>query len=201
VTEKRVEAFRPTSGRVVGVLGLLIVLVILVLGVREGFPLWMIGLVVTAGVLIWSALLRPGVRIVGDELVLRNMFLTHAVPLAAVEEVAVGRVLVVRAGDRKLISPAIGRSLNQVVRPRKAVRGGPDSGRDLVKLAGSSYPDFVVERIRLAASDHRAQPGIRAMSQDQQDLTEQVRRSPAIPEIAALVASLAVLALGIVLAL
>jgi hypothetical protein len=199
VTEESVETFRPTSGRVFGVIGLLGVVVLLVLGVVEGFPVWVLGLVATIGVLVWSAMLRPGVRIVGDKLELRDMFRTSAVPLAAIEDVAVRRVLVVRAGERRFVSPAIGRTLRQTMRSQPT-SGAPTDGRDLVALAASSYPDYVEGRIRTAAADHRARLGIRAWSDEQQALARDVRREPAWPELGVLAVALLVSLVGIVLA-
>lgn len=190
MADAKTETFHPTNGRVVGVLGLLLVLALLVLGVVEGVPLWVLGLLATAGVLTWASVLRPGVRIAGDELVLRNMFVTVGVPLAAVEQVAVRRVLAVRAGDRRLVSPAISRPLRQTLRsgPRDAVEG---------TLATMSYPDFVEERIRAQAADHRERLGVKAWSVEQQALAEQVRRKLAWPEVAALALAVLLLLTGI----
>lgn len=189
MTAQSDETFQPTDGRVMGVLGLLVVLGLLMLATIESFPLWVIGLLTVIGVLTWAAMLRPGVRIAADELVLRNMLVTDAVPLAAIEEVAVGRVLAVRAGDRRFVSPAIGRSLRQTVRPQRSDQIGP------------SYPDFVEERIRIAAADHRARLGIKGHSDEQQTLARQVRREPAWPELTVLAVAVMILLVGVVLAL
>ena len=110
MAEQTDETFRPTDGRVAGVLGLVVVLALMVLGVVADYPLWMFGLLATIGVLVWASMLRPVVRIAGDELVLRNMFVTIGVPLAAIEEVVVSRVLAVRVGARRFVSPAISRT-------------------------------------------------------------------------------------------
>lgn len=201
MTEETVEVFRPTNGRVVGVLGLVVVVGLLVLGAVDGFALWVMGLLATVGVLTWAAMLRPGVRIVGDELELRDMFLTSTLPLGAIEEVAVRRVLVVRAGERRLVSPAISRTLRQTMRPKKTARGvAPDGGDDVVALAMSSYPDFVEHRIRGAATDHRDRLGIRARSPEQRAQAEHLRRELAWPELGALSVAVLVLLVGIVLA-
>ena len=183
------ETFRPTNGRVVGVLGLVVVLALLTLGAVDGLPLWGVGLLAVTGVLIWAAVLRPGVRISGDELVLRNMLVTVAVPLGAIEEVTVHRVLAVRAGDRRFVSPAINRSMRQTLRAKKGAQPAP------------SYPDFVEERIRTAAADHRERRGISGPSDDQEALARQVRRDPAWPERVALAVAVVILLAGVVLAL
>ncbi len=189
MTVQNDETFQPTNGRVVGVLGLLVVLVLMTLGAIEGYPLWGVGLLAVIGVLTWAAVLRPGVRIADDELVLRNMLMTESVPLGAIEEVAVRRVLAVRAGDRRFVSPAISRSLRQTLRPKKSDQPVP------------SYPDFVEERIRTAAADHRARLGIRGLSDEQEALARQARREPAWPELGALAVAVMLLLVGLVLAL
>ncbi len=119
MAEEKIEKFQPTNGRLVGVLGLAVVLGLMVVGAIDGYPVWGVGLLAVVAVLTWAAVLRPGVRIVGDELELRNMFFTQAVPLGAIEEVVVRRVLAVRAGERRFVSPAISRTLRQSMRPKK----------------------------------------------------------------------------------
>ena len=183
------ETFRPTNGRIVGVLGLLVVLALLALGAVDGLPLWGVGLLAVIGVLTWAAVLRPGVRISGDELVLRNMLVTEAVPLGAIQEVAVHRVLAVRAGDRRFVSPAIGRSRRQTLRSTKSDRSVPND------------PDFVEERIRTAAANHRERLGISEPSDEQEALARQVRRDPAWPELVALAVAVVTFVVGVVLAL
>lgn len=189
MTAESVEKFQPTSGRVVGVLGLIGVLGLLALGAIEGFPVWAVGLLAVIGVLTWAAVLRPGVLIAGDDLVLRNMFVTQTVPLGAIEEVAVRRVLAIRAGDRRFVSPAISRSLRQTLRPKKSDQPVP------------SYPDFVEQRIRTAGADHRDRLGIKGWSDEQGALAGAVRRDLAWPELGALTVASLVLLVGLLVAL
>ncbi len=199
-----IEKFQPTNGRVVGVLGLAAVLVLMTLGAIEGYPMWGVGLLAVVGVLTWAAVLRPGVQIADDKLVLRNMFVTQAVPLGAIEEVAVRRVLVIRAGDRRYVSPVISRSLRQTLRPkRRDLAGGGlvDEGPDLVALAARSYPDFVEGRIRVAAADHRDRLGIKGLSDQQDALARDVRHDLAWPELGALAVAVLITLVGIVIAL
>ncbi len=195
MAEETIEKFHPTNGRVVGVLGLIAVLVLLVLGAFEGFPVWTVGLLAVVAVLTWASVLRPSVRIVGDELELRNMFLTQSLPLGAIEEVSVRRVLAVRAGDRRFVSPAISRSLRQTLHPKKRKSDDP------VALAATSYPDFVEERLRTAAQDHLDRLGIRARSDEQLALVSAVRTEPARLELGALGVTVLVMLVGFVLLL
>ena len=198
--DNHVENFRPTNGRFVGAVGLIGALAVFVVAVLEDAPLWLLGLSALVAVLVWASVLRPGVRIVGDELELRNMLTTSGIPLAAIEEVVVRRVLAVRAGDRRFVSPAISRTLRQTLRPKPGSLVA-NKGDDLVALAAASYPDFVEHRIRQAVADHRARLGIRARSVDQQALGAAIRSERAWPELAALVAAGLVLVVGIVRAL
>jgi hypothetical protein len=189
MAEESIEKFQPTNGRVVGVLGLVAVLALMTLGAIDGYPVWAVGLLAVVAVMTWAAVLRPGVRIVGDDLELRNMFVTQSVPLGAIEEVAVRRVLAIRAGDRRFVSPAISRSLRQTLRPKKGDQPVP------------AYPDFVEGRIRAAAADHRDRVGIRARSDEQDALAHDVRSDPAWPELGALAVAVLILLVGVVLAL
>ena len=195
MAEQTIEKFQPTNGRVVGVLGLVVVLALMVLGAIDGYPVWAVGLLAVVAVLTWASVLRPGVRIVGDELELRNMFVTETLPLGAIEEVAVRRVLAVRAGERRFVSPAISRSLRQTLHPKKP------KGSDQVALAAASYPDFVEERIRAAAQDHRDRLGISARSPEQVALADVVRSEPAVAELGALAVAVLVMLAGFVIAL
>lgn len=204
MTEARAERFQPTSGRLVGVVGLVLVAVVLVSGVLGDFPVWVLGTVGLVGVLVWASLLRPGVRIEDDALVLRGMFSTTALPLAAVEEVVVSQVLAVRVGERRYVSPAVGHPLRKVVRGTQlgGVGGGApgiDGGRQLVDLAQHAYPSYVQERIRAAAEDHRKRVGVAQYSEEQRALAAQVSRTPAYVEIAAVVVCAVVVGAGLAL--
>jgi hypothetical protein len=171
-----VEDFRPSSGRITGVLGVLICVGIVVLGVAEsdrGFPPAVVWAALFGAVLFWSASLRPRVRATESELRLRNMLTTVAVPLAAIEQIVVRQVLSVRAGDRRYISPAVGKSWRQVLKSSR----GRDPGAD------ASYPTFVEERLHKLAEDARAREGIALMSDEQLERAQGVRREWAWPEI------------------
>jgi hypothetical protein len=174
--EDVVEDFPPSSGRLTGVLGLGICVGIVVLGVveyDEGFPPAAVWAALLGAVLFWSAMLRPRVRVTGSELRLRNMLTTISVPLASIEQIVVRQVLSVRAGERRYISSAVGKSWRQVRRsdrPRKLGKDAP-------------YPAFVEERLQQLAEDARTKEGITLMSEEQLALAKGVRREWAWPEI------------------
>lgn len=179
--DEPVERFHPTSGRIMGTIALVLAAAVVVIGVLDrehGFPLPVVLGAVVFGILVWAAMLRPRVWATGDELVMRNMLNTAHIPLAAIEQVAVRQVLAVSAGERRFVSPAIGRSLRQTLKSNRA------SGQP---TATESYPVFVEERISQLADDARTQRGVRRFSEEQVALGADVRTTWAWPEIVGLV--------------
>jgi len=182
-----VEKYHQSGSRVLGVVGLALALLALVNtaadGVSRGDVAWLGGLAVM-GTLSWAALVRPQVRLTDEDLVLRNMLETVTLPLAAIDTVAVGRMLVVVAGDRKFISPAVARP------QREVMRGRPRQGdRDAAQL-----PDFVEDRVRARVDDARAR-----LASRRGELAPDVRREPAWVEIGLLALGALVLLVGLVL--
>jgi hypothetical protein len=171
-----VEDFGPSSGRITGVLGLAICVGIVLLGIVEydaGFPPAAVWAALFAGVLFWSATLRPRVRVTASELRLRNMLATISVPLAAIEQIVVRQVLSVRAGDHRYVSAAVGKSWRQALKSDRRRKPGENA----------SYPDFVEERLQQLAEEARTKEGITLMSDEQVALARGVRREWAWPEI------------------
>lgn len=188
-TPEPVEWFDPTSGRLVGSLGILGCLVSIVLIVLDGLggadlPV-IVGLVLAAA-LIWTAILRPRIGVTPRDLVLRNMLRDTHVPLASIEQIGVRTVTAVRAGERRFVSPGVGRSLRSI---RKRAGQDPDPT--------AHYADFVEARIRQRMDDARAVAGVRPRSDEQAALADGVRREWARPEALAL----AVLALALVVSI
>lgn len=169
-----VERFPPTSGRVSGVLVIVlagVVLVVTVLDPSAGMPLPVVAAAVLAAVLAWAVMLRPALWVSDGHLVMRNAFETVTVPLAAIERTAVGRVTVVRAGPRKLVSTVVHRSL------RKVVLGS--SPGDEPGLGEAHLADHVEQRISQLAEEARRQQGVALFSDEQEALADGVRREPA----------------------
>ncbi|WP_166133625.1 hypothetical protein [Nocardioides ochotonae] len=190
MTEQVVERFKPTSGRIMGTIGLVLVAIALVLGLLDpdsGFGGPVLAGAVGLGVLTWASSLRPAMWVTTDSLVMRNMFDTVTIPLAAIEQVAVQQVTAVRAGDRRYISPVVGRSLRQAMKGRRHTEGA----------VPASYADMVEQRIRHLADEAAAARGIRPRSEEQVALGREVRRQPAWAEIVLLVAAV----VGFVIAL
>ncbi|MCW2794210.1 MAG: hypothetical protein JWO76_3308 [Nocardioides sp.] len=191
MNEEPVERFQPTSGRILGILGLVLAAGVIVIGLVDrdhGFPLPVVAGALAGGVLVWASMLRPRVWATQEHLVLRNMLHTAWLPLAAIEQVVVRQVLAVRVGEKRYVSPAVGRSWRQSIKT-----GRPTTAPDLAQ----SYPDFVEDRISRLAEDARAKAGVRLLSDEQLALASGVRRAWAWPEVVALVVSVGLFVLSL----
>lgn len=217
--EPVVERFDATGGRLWGLVGLAIVAAVTVVWLVEGerprLPVASGALLL--GALMWAALLRPRVWVTETDVVLRGMFDTVHVPLAAIEEVVVGQVLAVRAGERRFVSPAVGRSRRGSARRASTgtaggvagVTGGiagvaasaalPGSAPPAHEHAGGSYADFVQSRLRQHAERARADIGIRAGAAEQAALLAEVRRERAWSHVAVLAALAVVFVVALLL--
>ncbi|MBZ5741351.1 hypothetical protein [Nocardioides mangrovi] len=188
------ERFPPTSGRIIGWLGVVTTAVIFVAAVVAWSPDTALGVALLAalgGVLSWASLLRPAVWATGDELVLRGMFQTDRIPLAAVDRVVITQVLAVWAGDKRYVSPAIGHSARDVIYARRRPGGLEQQGMDELQAQASAisagargaYQAHVEERIRHLADEARTRAGVRRGSPEQEALASGVRRTWAWPEL------------------
>ncbi|MFC7495087.1 MULTISPECIES: hypothetical protein [unclassified Nocardioides] len=186
-----VERFQPTSGRLSGFLGLLLAGVVLVLAVYAwdgGTPLGIAIAALLGGVLVWAALLRPALWATRRDLVMRGMFHTDRVPLAAIDRVVVTQVLTVVVGERKLISPVVGYSLRQLTKGRARIRAAAEEAPDPQSAAPPEtrfQQAFAESRITHLAGAARESAGIRQGSPEQQALAADVRRTWAVPELTA----------------
>ena len=191
----QVERFHPTSGRVLGTIGLLLCAAVVGVGLLDrehGFSAPVVTGALVVAVLVWGSMLKPRAMVVGRHLVLRGMFETTRIPLAAIEDVVVRQVLAVRAGDKRYVSPAVGRSLRQSLRAGSRPTGdGTFSVSAGEAVATASYADIVEERIRRLAQQAAVAEGVRRYSDEQVALAAQVERTPAWLEIGLLVATLA----------
>jgi hypothetical protein len=174
-----VEKFRPTSGRVTGIVAVVLAVAIAVIGIvdrGEGFPVEVVAGAVLGGVLAWASMLRPALWLTPTDLVMRNMLETVHLPLAAIEEMAVRQVLAVSAGDRRYVSTAVGKSWRKSL--KSSVPGGrePEGDRRVTDLP---YVDFVEQRLRQRVDDAREAAGVRRGSGEQLALAAGVRRERA----------------------
>lgn len=166
-----VERFSATSGRITGVLAVIACSSFALVGVAEGqerFAPWLTAVFVLVAVLAWASMLRPALWATDSDLVMRGMFTTLHLPLAAVEEMAVRQVLAVRVGERRYVSPVVGRTWRRlVIRPKQGEgrRGEVD------------HATWVEERLHGLVDDARLAGGVRAGSREQAALAAGVRRS------------------------
>jgi hypothetical protein len=177
-----VERFQPTNGRFSGFLGLGAAGVILVLALVDGDagrPLGIAILAVLGGLLVWAALLRPAMWATSRDLVMRGMFHTDAIPLAAIDRVVVTQVLTVSAGGKRYTSPAVGYTARQTMKAKSRSRGATEKTPSEV----DTHQLFVEARINHLAQDTRDRTGIKKGSPEQAALAADVRRTYAWPEI------------------
>jgi hypothetical protein len=201
-----IERFRPTNGRLTGVLGLLMsAFVAVVLVVYETPEVAVPGVLAClfVAVLVWLAMLRPGVAATRTDLHLRNVFESVEIPLASVDTVLVRRYLLIRSGGRKYICPAISRPLRKTVRAETNWSGQSlmapgvpaerlgEMGTDVKELPELAYADFVEQRIAALAAGDRARRGIEERSEEEYELGSHVVRRTTWPEFG-LLAALAV---------
>lgn len=183
MADEVVEKFRPTGGRILGVLALLMVAAVVVISLvdrEHPFPPEVVWGSLFLGSLVWAAMLRPRLWVTTSDLVMRNMASTIRIPLAAIEQIAVRQVVVVRAGEERYVSPAVGKSWRQTAFNRSG-RGEPKPG------AATPYPDFVDDRLHEVTEEARAKAGITLLSDEQLALAAGVRREWAWFEIALMV--------------
>ncbi|MFC6341892.1 hypothetical protein ACFP8W_07890, partial [Nocardioides hankookensis] len=169
-----VERFAPTSGRISGIVGLATAGVILVLALiagETGTPLGVAIVAVLGGLLIWAALLRPALWVTSRDLVMRGMFSTQRVPLAAIDGVVVTQVLAAKVGDHRYVSPVIGYTVRQTIKA-KARDGRNPSGS--APAPTNEHQAFVEARIDFLAQDARDRLGIRKGSPEQAALAADV---------------------------
>jgi hypothetical protein len=216
VATEELQRFRPTNGRAMGVLGIVLCAALGAVFVTSASPATAVPATLAcafAALLVWAAMLRPNVAATSRELRMRTMFETVEIPLASIDTVLVRRYLLVRSGGRKYICPAISRSLRKTVRsemkwtggggnllmPGVAADGGARSSvaQDTGDQRDVAYPDFVEQQIQQLARNDRSARGIEERSEEEYDLGSQTVRHTAWPEIIGLV----VLGLALVVSL
>jgi hypothetical protein len=138
------------------------------------------------------------------------MLETIHVPLAAIDELVVRQVLAVRVGEKKFVSPAVGRKLRKVMRaPRPGQIFLPTLPEEMDDAVGPAHPaarvptsvdyvDHVERRLRDLIAEARSRHGVRRYSDEAEALARDVRREPSWPEIVALVLSTALLIVTLV---
>lgn len=173
-----VEDFRPTSGRIMGGLALAMAALVVVVAIVDpgGLPGPVVAGALFFGTLAWATMLRPRLWVTERDLVMRNAVSTTRIPLASIEQVAVRQVCAVSAGEKRYVSPAVGKSWRQSLLSDKARK----------KHDTPPYAAFVEERLHAHAEQARLREGVALLSDEQLALASGVRREWAWPEIVAL---------------
>ena len=196
--ERVLERFKPTTGTLIGIAGLLVAAFALgyvlisvhtVVGLRIGLG------AVFGAVVVWVSQLRPRVTAYTKQLHLKGPLRDARVPYVLIDEVTMAQTLNVWVGEQRFMCIGIGKSLGSDIRQRaKKERQG--------SLLGSSRTREFSEKAELAAPDQTAMSYHtfvvtrieELVDQAKRDLRrsggstegEQVRRPYAVPEIVAL---------------
>lgn len=169
--------FQPTSGRIMGGLAVLGSVGVVAIAVADPavVPAPLVSGAILFGVLAWASMLWPAVSVTTEHLVLRTMVERQRLPLAAIENVAVGQVLAVRVGDKRYVSTAISKPWRKaLLASRKDKRTSPDEAP-----AEVPYADYVEAEIRTRMDHARERTGVALLSDEQLVLAAGVGRQPA----------------------
>jgi hypothetical protein len=173
-TKPAVERFHATNGRFSGYVGLGCAALILAFAVAawdSDRPLGVAILALLGGLLVWAVMLRPSMWATDRYLVMRGIYHTDTIPLAAVDKVAVGQVTAVTVGEKRYLSPVVGYTARQTVKQRSAAKKPGSEAPSAV----DTYQVFVEDRITHL---------VREAKERYTDGAADARRTHAWPEIA-----------------
>jgi hypothetical protein len=168
-TSSVIESFAPTTGRVLGVITLVIGAVVFV-DILVEWRTWP-GLTAAATVLavatfVWLALVRPSVVAYPDVVVIRNVLSDVHVPWHLVESIAIAPVLTVVADGRSYRSSAIAVSGGDRRALRRAQRAALDAATQRVPAGAADLVNrpttpadlgpsqYIVTRLNMLAEKH-----------------------------------------------
>ena len=168
-----VERFKPTGGVFVGYAGL--AAAALALGYVVLFVHTVTGLQVALGavfigVVVWVTQVRPRATAYPRHVVLKNSVRDAHVPLAAVDEVAMGQMLNLWVGDERYVCIGIGQSIREDLKTRRRKQDVTGGGSRLTNLT------LMAER---ASTDERAMSYQTFIVTRLEELVEQAKREPA----------------------
>lgn len=126
--------------------------------------------------LAYASMWRPRIGASSDTLLLRAMYSTQMIPLAAIDSVVISRTFAAHVIGRNYVSSAIGRGLRESVVGKRRPKGA-----ETVKMG---YADIVETRLTALVENARARTGVQRGSEAQGALAAQVRRTWAWPEMA-----------------
>lgn len=127
-----------TGSRTVGIVGLVIAAGFLGYGLladAADFPRWLLGLTALAGAVLWAVLVRPGLLLRDDALILRNVLRDHRIPYARITDFRVTLVTVVETAERRYVGIGFGR-VRSMIR-REGLGDGFGTGVDVLTHIGN----------------------------------------------------------------
>ncbi len=171
-SDPTVERFSPTAGRFTGIASICVGLLFTLSGASDGtrsLPLVFGGLMVAA--VAWGSMVRPALFAKDHVLVMRNMFVTTRIPLAAIERVEIRQVLMAWVAARRHVSPVVGRTR------RRVQRDGDRLVPDRTPIDEVPYAKYVHDRLAELMSEARAEAGVEHESVEQNALASHVIRT------------------------
>ena len=126
----------------------------------------------------------------------------HRAALADAAGEHAGAGLAVRVGDKRYVSPAVGRTFRQALKKPRSTRElamTPVPGEGLVAEEGMSYADYVEDRLREMVAGARSRRRVKIGSPEQAALAADVVRRPALVQLGLVVGAGLVAVLSLLL--
>lgn len=164
-----IERFKPTGGRLLGIVGLVILALLAIAFVSGGWDLQAalgVAAVAFLAVLVVAALVRPVIRAYPDHLLLRNAWTDVRLAWHGIEDVDVRQTLRVFVDGKRYHGVAIGKSTRGLLKgtmdrqPGRVSAFGGSRHEDLASQAtltgahvtAMSYADYVVVKVQTYAA-------------------------------------------------
>lgn len=193
VRPRPVERFKPTGGQMLGYVGLAAAALSIgyvLLNVHTQTGLRVVLGALFFGVVTWVTQVRPRATAYPRHVVLKNSVRDAHVPLALVDEVAMGQTLNLWVGEQRYVCIGIGQSIREDLRARRRKADVTGGGSRLTQLSlmaerastderAMSYQTFVVTRLEELVEQAKKEPGT--------DAEASARYVVAWPEVTALV--------------
>jgi hypothetical protein len=171
--DRPVERFKPTSGHILGYLGLAVAAFTVVYSAVAVHSV--VGLRIATGalffaVVVWITQIRPRATAYRRHVVLKNSLRDAHVPLAHVDEVGMGQTLSLWAGGQRYVCIGIGQTLRADIKARRR--------KDPGLVGHSRYSELTVMADR-ASNEERASSYQTFVVTRLEELVEQAKREPA----------------------
>jgi hypothetical protein len=127
-----------SGGRVFGIVGIVLAAGFLAYGLLDGsadFPSWLLAATVLFGAALWAVLVRPGVLLRDDALILRNILRDRSIPYARITDFRVTQVTLVDTVERRYVGVGFGRVRTSI--RREGLGDGHGTGVDVLAHMGN----------------------------------------------------------------